>query len=257
MNGLTVISGGAAGIDAAAHAGALNAGGRTIAILGCGADIVYPAGNRDLFARILQEGNGALVTEFALGTKPEPWRFPTRNRIIAGMARASLLIETPQDSGALGTAKSCAEYGRDVYVVPGPVDSGRSRGGHRLIGDGAILADSPDDVLLSLGIVLAAQEEPKPSRRGSRGTETKTTAAAEPAAIDPPNLFVETEPVALPADLPPDQVAFVSTVTASPKPFDTILQETGLSPSQANVAATLLEMKSLIRRHPGNLFSRA
>lgn len=254
-NGLTVISGGAAGIDAAAHTGALNAGGRTIAVLGCGADIVYPAGNRDLFARIVQEGNGALVTEFALGTKPEPWRFPTRNRIIAGLARASVLIETPDDSGALGTAKSSAEYGRDVYVVPGPIDSGRSRGGHRLIGDGAILADSPEDVLLSLGVVLAAQEEPKPLPKTEKEIVNKATRPSVPVTSTTPNLF-PAPPPSPPVSLPPDEAAFFSTLSATPKPFDTITQEAGLSSSQANVAATLLEMKTLIRRHPGNLFSR-
>ncbi len=250
-NGLTVISGGAAGIDAAAHTGALDAGGRTIAVLGCGADIVYPAANRQLFARILELGNGAIVTEFALGTKPEPWRFPTRNRIIAGLARAAVLIETPDESGALGTAKRSTEYGRDVYVVPGPVDTGRSRGGHRLIGDGAILADSPEDVLFSLGVVLAAQEEPKPSRQTLATARTGTT---KPEATQTPSLLAAPAP---PPDLPPDETAFYATLTATPKPFDTITAEAGLSSSQANVAATLLEMKSLIRRHPGNLFSRA
>lgn len=255
-NGLTVISGGASGIDAAAHAGALNAGGRTVAVLGCGADIVYPAGNRDLFNRIVQEGNGAIVSEFALGTKPEPWRFPTRNRIIAGLARASVLIETPEDSGALGTAKCSVEYGRDVYVVPGPVDSGRSRGGHRLIGDGAILADSPEDVLLSLGVVLVAQEEPKLSRRPMRGNIAVASDAATPPIATAANLFPDPVPVSPLPDLPPNEAAFLSTLSATPKPFDTITQEAGLSSSDANVAATLLEMKSLTRRHPGNLFSR-
>ncbi len=248
---LTVISGGAAGIDAAAHAGALNAGGRTIAVLGCGVDIVYPAGNRDLFARIVHDGCGALVSEFPLGTKPEPWRFPTRNRIIAGLARASVLIETPADSGALGTAKCSAEYGRDVYVVPGPVDTGRSRGGHRLIGDGAILADAPEDVLASLGIVLAAQEEPPMRARTKRDVDP---APKEKTVASVPTLFGEDPSVAV--DLPDEQRAFYDALVETPKAFDVIAAASGLSASQANVAATLLEMKNLIHRYPGNLFSK-
>ena len=250
LNGLTVISGGALGIDAAAHTGALDAGGRTVAVLGCGVDIVYPAAHRALFERILA-GRGALVSEFPLGTKPEPWRFPTRNRIIAGMARASVLVETPDKSGALGTARFSAEYGRDVYAVPGAVDSGTSRGGHRLIQDGAILADSPDDVLISLGIVLAAQEERPPAPR-----RTPTVVAASPAAPQAP---APAPPVAVPVsppDLPPGEAAFYAALSSEPAPFDTVATTASLSAPEANVAATLLEMKNLIRRYPGNLFSR-
>ncbi|MBC8138821.1 MAG: hypothetical protein H8F28_23325, partial [Fibrella sp.] len=141
----------------------------------------------------------------------------------------------------------------DVYVVPGPVDSGRSRGGHRLIGDGAILADSPEDVLLSLGVVLAAQEETKPTRQPAKG--------AAGISSDFPVLVPLAEPLPVPAAAPPDlpahEAAFFAALSATPKPFDTISHEAGLPSPEANVAATLLEMKSLIRRHPGNLFSRA
>ena len=242
-HGLTLVSGGALGIDAAAHTGALDAGGRTVAVLGCGIDIVYPAVNRALFERIMQTGLGAIVSEFPLGTKPEPWRFPTRNRIIAALSRASLLVETPDGSGALGTARFCAEYGRDVYVVPGAVDTGRSRGGHRLIGDGAILADSPEDVLMSLGVVIAAQEEGEPRK----------TERVKPSPVMP----VVSAPATPPPDLPPGEAVFLAVLRADPQPFDTIAQIAELSAPEANVAATMLEMKSLIRRHPGNLFSRA
>lgn len=249
--GLTVISGGALGIDAAAHTGALDVGGRTVAVLGCGVDIVYPAAHRALFERILR-GNGALVSEFPLQTKPEPWRFPTRNRIIAGMARASVLVETPDKSGALGTARFCADYGRDVYAVPGAVDTGASRGGHRLIQDGAILADSPNDVLTSLGVVIAAQEE-TPPRRETPVRSAPVVAAREAETSPPPTPPLPSVP---PPDLPPGEAAFYAALSAEPRPFDTAAQTAGLTAPEANVAATLLEMKSLIRRYPGNLFSR-
>ncbi len=253
--GLTVISGGALGIDAAAHNGALNAGGRTIAVLGCGVDIIYPAAHRALFERILANGRGAIVSEFPLQTKPEPWRFPTRNRIIAGMARASVLVETPDKSGALGTARFCAEYGRDVYAVPGAVDTGASRGGHRLIQDGAILADSPDDVLISLGVVLAAQEE-LPPRRAREAAITSVPVATASQPETPPVPAKPVPPPDLPLDLPPGESAFYAALSAEPLPFDMVAQTAGLSAPEANVAATLLEMKRLIRRYPGNLFSR-
>ncbi|MBC8142392.1 MAG: DNA-protecting protein DprA [Armatimonadetes bacterium] len=257
--GLTVISGGALGIDAAAHTGALDAGGRTVAVLGCGVDIVYPAAHRALFERILQNGRGAIVSEFPLQTKPEPWRFPTRNRIIAGMARASVLVETPDKSGALGTARFSAEYGRDVYAVPGAVDTGASRGGHKLIQDGAILADSPEDVLTSLGIVIAAQEEPIPRpRREPVASLAPVVTASEPKVGENfvlPVTPVPPKPVPSP-DLPPGESVFYAALSAEPLPFDTVAQAAGLSAPEANVAATLLEMKSLIRRFPGNLFSR-
>lgn len=231
--GLAVLSGGAAGIDTAAHRGALAAGGRTIAILGCGVDVVYPAENRTLFADIVRQ-NGALVSEFPLQTTPEAWRFPTRNRIIAGMARGTVLVETPRESGALITARDAAGYGRDVWVVPGPVDTGRSRGGHQLIQDGAALADAPEDVLSALGVstldvpAVAAREE-----------------AAPPAS--PPE----------PADLSAEERRLLAQFDLSPRHLDEAATGAGLSAPQATVALTLLEMKGLVRRQPGNLCVRA
>lgn len=234
--GLVVVSGGAAGIDTAAHKGAL-AAGRTIAVVGCGVDHVYPAENRALFAEIVARG-GAIVSEFPLGTTPEPWRFPTRNRIIAGISRATLLIETPKDSGALITARNAAEYGRDVFVVPGPVDTGRSRGGHQLIQDGAILADSPDDVLVALGI----DESPRPGEKAlvpAAGALPSETAAAPPT------------------NLTPDEARLLAQFDLSPRHLDEVAGEADLVAARATVAATLLEMKGLIRRQPGNLYVRA
>ncbi|MES2462019.1 MAG: DNA-processing protein DprA [Armatimonadota bacterium] len=246
--GLCIVSGGALGIDTSAHQRALAAGGRTIAVLGCGIDVGYPADNRALFAQAVERGS-AVISEFPMGTKPEPWRFPTRNRIIAGIARATLVIETPEDSGALITARNAAEYGRDVWVVPGPIDSGRSRGGHKLVQDGAGLADSPNDILFALGISTEAETPPAQAPR-SRDTLQPKLLAVEPETAPP------LSPPPLPVNLSPDEAKLLPHFDLSPRHLDEASAASGLSAPQATVAATLLEMKSLIRRQPGNLFVR-
>jgi DNA processing protein len=148
--GLTVVSGLARGVDGASHEGALAAGGLTIGVLGCGPDIVYPAEHRDLATRVA--ASGGVISEFPPGTAPQPHHFPMRNRIISGLSRAVIVIEAGEKSGSLITAKMAMEQGRDVLVVPGNVLSGRNRGGHALIKDGARLVESVEDVLAELGI---------------------------------------------------------------------------------------------------------
>jgi DNA processing protein len=244
--GLTVVSGGAAGIDTAAHRGALDAGGRTVAILGCGVDVVYPAENRSLFEEIVARG-GALISEFPVGTKPEPWRFPARNRIIAGMTQATVLIETPQDSGAMITARDAADYGREVWAVPGPVEGGRSRGCHRLIQDGAGLADSPADVLRAIGIETDADDTDRPP---PRPRSRVLSAAPLRAAPKIETLFEE-----LP-DLSTSEASLLTAFDTEARHIDEAARRVNLSASEAAVALTLLEMKGLLRRHPGNLYVR-
>jgi DNA processing protein len=233
-------------VDTAAHKGALWAGGRTIAVVACGLDITYPSENRRLFEEIVEKG-GAVVSEFALGTTPEPWRFPTRNRIIAGMTRATILVETPRASGALITARDAAQYGRDVWVVPGPVDTGRSRGGHQLIQDGASLADDPDDILAALGLPVGEQYTPA-------ATLPPRVPEPEKAPLIP---VPEPPPAAAVAGLTPDEARLLQHVDLTPRHLDEAAGAAGLSASQATVAATLLEMKGLIRRLPGSLYARA
>lgn len=246
--GLVVVSGGAAGVDTAAHRGALWAGGRTIAVVACGLDITYPSENRRLFDDIVEKG-GAVISEFTLGTTPEPWRFPTRNRIIAGMTRCTVLVETPNASGALITATDAAQYGRDVWVVPGPVDTGRSRGGHQLIQDGASLADGPDDILASLGLPVGDEYS----------VATVTALAPEDAPSTGPTEETRpnTPPAAVTAGLSPDEARLLQHVDLTPRHLDEAAGAAGLGASQATVAATLLEMKGLIRRLPGSLYARA
>jgi DNA processing protein len=146
--GVTVVSGMAYGIDAAAHRGALDAGGRTIAVLGSGLDRIYPSQHTRLAQQIIQQG--ALITEFPLGTKPDARNFPQRNRIVSGLSFGTLVVEAGERSGALGTAAYAAEQGRDVMAVPGSIYSPASQGTNRLIRDGAIPITGVEDILLEL-----------------------------------------------------------------------------------------------------------
>ena len=159
--GIVVVSGLARGIDAAAHTGALDGGGQTIAVLGTGVDIVYPEENRELSSRIV--ASGALVTEFPPGTEPRAPHFPTRNRIISGLARAVVVVEAAEKSGSLITAREAADQGRDVMAVPGSVANGRYWGCHALLRDGAKLVESAVDILQELGLASGPRGLPRMS----------------------------------------------------------------------------------------------
>jgi len=227
-HGLTVVSGGARGVDTLAHQGALEGGGRTIAFLGCGVDVPYPADNRRLFAQIA-DGGGAVVSEFPLGTKPEPWRFPARNRLISGTSLGTLVIESPADSGSLITAREAGDQGRDVFAIPGPIDTGRNAGCHALIQDGAKLVQSVDDILGELGLL--------------------TLRAPGDIASSPP--AAKTSPT-----LPPEERLVLDLLTLQPRLMDSLIAESGLTVPQVSGILTLLEMKGLARRLPGNAFVR-
>ncbi len=144
-HGVTVVSGLASGIDACGHLGALDAGGETIAVLGCGPDICYPRTNRDLMERIACEG--LILSEYTPGTDPLPWRFPARNRIISGLSYGVLVVEADIDSGSLITAGNALEQGREVFAVPGNINCIYSRGTNKLIQDGATPLTDIDDIL--------------------------------------------------------------------------------------------------------------
>lgn len=150
---LTVVSGLASGIDSEAHKGALSVGGGTIAVLGCGLDVVYPRENTDLYEQIRRDG--LLVTEYPLGTKPDFYRFPARNRIIAGLCEGVLVVEAARKSGSLITAEMALEEGRDVFAVPGQIDSLKSDGAHWLLQQGAQLVQSVEDIVLEITPVSA------------------------------------------------------------------------------------------------------
>ncbi|HEU5361493.1 MAG TPA: DNA-processing protein DprA [Candidatus Deferrimicrobiaceae bacterium] len=149
FRGVSVVSGMARGIDAAAHEGALEAGGETVAVLGCGVDVLYPPESGRLRKKILVRG--AVVSEFPPGTQPLPWRFPARNRLISGMARAVVVAEAPAKSGALITAGFALEQGREVMAVPGSPLFPHAEGSNRLLQEGAAMVTGVDDVLVALG----------------------------------------------------------------------------------------------------------
>ncbi|HET7236160.1 MAG TPA: DNA-processing protein DprA [Actinomycetota bacterium] len=148
--GVTVVSGAARGIDAAAHEGALSVGAATLAVLGCGLDVDYPPGNRHLLRRI--RASGGVVSEYAPGVPPDPWNFPARNRIVAGLCSATVVIEGADGSGSLITAEHAMEFGRDVFAVPGPVNSPLAAVPLRLIRDGATMIRGAADLLDDLGL---------------------------------------------------------------------------------------------------------
>ncbi len=220
--GLAVISGGARGIDTAAHKGALSAGGRTIAFLGCGIDVTYPAENKKLFDAISE--NGAVVSEFPLGSAPEPWRFPPRNRLISGMSLGVLICQSPEASGALITAEYALEQGKDVYAVPGNVDDERNRGSHKLIKEGARLVESVEDILNELGI-------------DSEDDNCKQ--------------------MALPIESLSDQEKNIaSLLSLEPMTVDGIIDKCGLPAPMVAGTLTVLEMKGVVKRVPGNAYVR-
>ena len=218
--GVTVVSGLARGIDSAAHRGALEGGGKTVAVLGTGLDVAYPPENGDLQREIGRKG--ALLTELPPGTMPHPWNFPMRNRIISGLSYGVVVVEAPEGSGALITAATAAEQGREVFAVPGDVMSGRSKGCHRLIKEGAKLAEDASDVV---------EEIPALSGR--------------PA---PPLLRAPVE------GLSPEEARVFECLDLTEKHVDTIAAEAGMPPGEVAKALTLLEIKGLCRRLPGDMF---
>lgn len=156
-SGVTIVSGLARGVDSIAHQAALNAGGRTLAVLGNGVDLVYPPEHRRLADQIIE--HGALVSDYALGTPPDGLNFPPRNRIISGLSMAVIIIEAGQTSGALITAEFAAEQGRDVFAVPGNINAPQSQGTNRLIRDGAQPLLSPQDVLEALNLTMVTEHQ--------------------------------------------------------------------------------------------------
>ncbi len=155
--GFTIMSGGASGIDSEAHKGAIESGGKTIAVFGSGIDITFPQSNEQLFRRIA--ANGALISEFPPGSQPEPYRFPVRNRIIAGLSRGILVVQAPERSGALITSDYAMELGREIMAIPDRIDNPNAKGTNQLISDGATMILTIDDILGVLNLVMQKREK--------------------------------------------------------------------------------------------------
>ncbi len=244
--GCCVVSGLAEGIDTEAHQAALSTGGRTIAVLGTGVDVVYPARNKPLFQRIVHqdatsgEAGGLLLSEYPAGTPPDRTHFPRRNRIVAGLCRATLVLEAPEKSGALITARLASEYGREVFALPGSLDNVAARGCLQLIASGAY-------VILDEGHLLNALSQMPPLDPTSRQLSLMDLATPAPEP---------TSPAAAPAPLPlPDLAAPVVAVLQClgdrPLVLDLIIEATGLPASTVSSALIELELYGLAQQVPG------
>jgi DNA processing protein len=225
--GITVVSGLARGIDAAAHRGAMNAGGRTIAVMANGQSQVYPPEHQGLADEIAD--SGAVISEMPMRQEPLSGLFPQRNRIISGLSLGVVVIEATPRSGSLATAHHAMEQNREVFAVPGPVDSLSSRGCHRLIRDGARLVETVDDILEELGPLV---REVKPTE--------------------------DAVPVRRPAELAlsEQERSLLGQLDDLPKAVDELIARTRLTASQVMATLSVLEMRRLVRRVPGNLFVR-
>ncbi|NYT37539.1 DNA-protecting protein DprA [Allopusillimonas soli] len=237
--GWPIVSGLAQGIDAAAHEGALEAGpggGRTIAVLGTGIDIVYPAAHRALAHRIAAEG--ALVTEFPLGTRAVRFHFPKRNRIVAGLSRGVLVVEAARQSGSLITARLAAEIGRDIFAIPGSIHSPLSRGCHALIRQGARLVESEQDILEELmGPASSGAISSASMRETAHASRSRPTGQAELAGIAP-----------LGKDTDPAIQHVLSALGHDPVHMDILAARTGLDMPRLNSALLSLELAGRISR---------
>lgn len=225
--GVTMVSGGARGIDTAAHQGTLQAKGRTVCVLGTGLNLVFPPENAELFERIAERG--AVLTQFPFNRPADKQSFPIRNRIVAGMTLGTVVVEANLASGALITAKFATDYGRQVFAVPGRVDSPRSKGCHDLIKKGAKLCEGPEDILSEFEYLF-----PPVNRRPSPA-ETGTT----------PELF-----------LPENEQKVIAALIEPERSVDEIIRTSGLAASTVSVALLSLEMKRLVLRQPGPLYTR-
>lgn len=225
--GVTVVSGGARGIDTAAHQGAMAAKGRTISVLGTGPNIVFPPENRELFERIA--ANGAVITQYPFNRKADKQSFAIRNRIVAGMTLGTVVVEANLTSGALITSNFAVEYGRQVFAVPGRIDSPRSKGCHDLIKKGAKLCESAEDILSEFEYLFPTSN--KPPSPGETGV--------------------------LPAlELSANEQAVFGALDHEEISIDDIIRKSGLPSSAVSVALLSLEMKRLVKQLPGKMFVR-
>lgn len=237
---VTVVSGLALGIDAAAHEGALAGPGSTIAVVGTGLDIVYPARNRALAHRIAEAG--LIISEYPLGMGARAENFPRRNRLIAGLARGLLVVEAAAQSGSLITARLAAEQGRDVFAIPGSIHSPLAKGCHLLIKQGAKLVETAADILEELGWASAAAPERRTRPAASAPPSAQPPSAAHaPAARTPPSAA---------------ETALLDALGFDPVDLDTLCERTGQPAAALSAQLLALELDGRIERQPGGRFLR-
>jgi len=227
--GTLVVSGMARGIDMAAHKGALGAGGATVAVLGTGIDRCYPAEANKLYKDIGEKG--LLVSEFPMGTGPRAYNFPRRNRIISGLSRGVLVVEAPMRSGAMMTARLALEQGRDLFALPGPVTSFKSKGPNTLIKQGALLVDSAGDILASWGVDSIGQRSPSTAL-----SEVRNASPIAPARGDEALVFKALE--------------------EGPLSIDAIAAICGIKVQALGGILLEMELKGIISQGPGKIFER-
>ena len=226
--GFSIVSGLALGIDTAAHQGTLAVKGKTIAVLGCGLDIVYPPSNHNLFKHIAFAG--AMVSEYPLGTKPDSFRFPARNRIISGLSLGVVVVEAANRSGSLITASHALDQGREVFAVPGRIDSVKSAGTHTLLQQGAKLVHSINDIIEEFPVAEFEQ-----SVEDSEGEEDKK------------HRF---------ENLSHEEAELFGFIEVYPRSFDEIVKDSGFNAQQTNELLLLLELKGLVNPLPGKSYQR-
>ncbi len=262
-NGMTVISGMAEGIDAHAAAGALSAGGKTVAVLGCGVDICYPPENKKLMEKIIERG--LVLSEYPPGSPPVSKHFPIRNRIISGLSLGTVVVEAPKRSGALITARLAGEQNREVFSVPGDITRKKSVGSNLLLQEGAKAVLAAEDVLGEFrdlyGELLEKNraaiggsademtdilvEKPKKKAKKQKTAKADSSAQKTPAASPAP---------VIPADLDENEKAVLSFLSQEAKHIDT-LAEQGMPLQILTATLTLLEMKGLVRAHSGKRYT--
>ncbi len=230
--GLTIISGMARGIDSAAHRGALKAGGRTLAILGSGLSNIYPPENKPLFEKI--QTQGAVISEFPMQMEPLAQNFPRRNRIISGLSIGVVVVEAARNSGAIITADCALEQGREVFAVPGKIDSATSWGTNKLIKQGAKLVEDSQDIIEELKPRLKTLLKEIPAQNKSKEAKESSKPPSSGLTKEESNIF--------------------NLLTANPRHIDEIIDESGWSAPLVMSALMRLELKHLIKQLPGKLF---
>jgi DNA processing protein len=270
-HGFVVVSGLARGIDGAAHRGALEAGGRTIAVLGCGIDVAYPPEHRGL-ADTIVERRGAILSELPLGTAPLPENFPSRNRILSGLALGVVIVEAAEKSGSLITARMALEQDRQVFAVPGSPLSGKTRGSNRLLREGAVLVECVEDVIEDLAPQMAGQMAGKrtgpaafQSTHAAAATMKAQTAAMQPLseaagvmdlASQSRTAIAADRSAGLAEEMTKQAQTILSCLTDVQKlHVDAVIETCQLPPQTVLNLLLELELRGLVVQHPGKLFT--